>query len=85
LHALDYAEVLNHFDDLTEEDYTSVETFKKLFQSKIFSNEKFSFHFKLRNSILTKEQLFEIQKVNTKVQFLYINSQAGKYINHMMK
>lgn len=83
--ALDFAEVLNPFDDLTEDDYTSVETFKELFESKIFSNEEVSFHFKLRNSILTKEQLFEIQKINSRVQFLYINSQSGKYVNHMIK
>ncbi|MDU1890617.1 MAG: hypothetical protein E6767_07990 [Dysgonomonas sp.] len=83
LYSLDYAEPLDQFNDLGEEDYTSVETFKELFASKAFSHQHF--HFKLRNSILTEEQLFDIQKTNTKVQFLYINSQAGKYVNHMMK
>ncbi len=83
LFSLDYAELTDAFDDLTIEDYTPVETFKNLFSSTIFSSR--NFHFKLRNSILTKEQLEEIQTVNPKVQFLYINSQAGKYVNHMIK
>lgn len=85
LYGLDFAEILDTFNDLEEDSYTSVETFKALFTSKIFTNEKRSFHFKLRNSRLTKEQLFEIQRVNPKVQFLYINTHAGQYVNHMMK
>ena len=83
LYSLDYAEPLNQFDDLTDKDYTSKDTFVKLFNSKAFSHKHF--HFKLRNAILTKDQLFEIQKSNTNIQFLYINSQAGKYISHMIQ
>lgn len=83
LYSLDYAEPLNQFDDLTDDDYTSFETFIKLFNSKAFSHKHF--HFKLRNSILTKDQLFEIQKSNSNIQFLYINSQAGKYVSHMIQ
>lgn len=84
LYSLDYAEPLNTFGDLAQDNYTSVETYKQLFTSPLFSQHP-HFHFKLRNSILTRQQLFEIQAINPKVQFLYIESQAGKYVNHMIK
>lgn len=83
LYSLDYAEPSDPFNDLTVEDYTPLETYKKLFKSNTFSNSHF--HFTLRNSRLTLEQLFEIQKENLAVQFLYINSQAGKYVNHLIQ
>ncbi|TDX87299.1 hypothetical protein [Epilithonimonas xixisoli] len=79
LSALDYSEVIDVFD-MPVEDYTNFEDFKKLFLSKAFSFIK---HFKLRNSILTEEQLFELQKLND-VQFLNIRSHGGRYVSHLM-
>ncbi len=80
LSALDYSEVIDIFDKPSE-DYTKFESFKKLFQSKAFSSVG---HFKLRNSILTEEQLFELQKLN-KVQFLNIKTKGGQYVSHLMQ
>mgnify|MGYP003437515587 FL=1 len=80
LSALDYSEVINIFDK-SAEDYTNFESFKKLFQSKAFSTVG---HFKLRNSILTEKQLFDLQKLN-KVQFLNIMTKGGRYVSHLMQ
>lgn len=77
LSALDYSEII----DKSAEDYTKFESFKKLFQSKAFSTVG---HFKLRNSILTEEQLFDLQKLN-KVQFLNIMTKGGRYVSHLMQ
>lgn len=79
LSALDYTEVIDVFDKPIEE-YTTYESFKKLFKSKAFSNVR---HFKLRGSILSQEQLFELQKINN-VQFLNIVAKGGRYVSHLM-
>jgi len=80
LSALDYTEVIDVFDK-PEEEYTAFESFKKLFQSKAFSTVR---HFKLRGSILTKDQLFELQKSND-VQFLNIIAKGGRYVSHLIQ
>lgn len=80
LHALDFAECAAMYND-TIEQYTTFDSFKKMFASEAFSSVK---HFKLRNSILTEEQLFELQKMNN-VQFLNIKARAGQYVEHLMK
>ncbi len=80
LSALDYSERIDFFDAASE-DYTPFESFKKLFVSKAFSSVG---HFTLRNSILTQEQLFELQRLN-KVQFLNIAAHGGRYISHLMQ
>lgn len=80
LSVLDYTEVIDIFDK-KEEEYTSFENFKKLFRSKAFSNVGL---FKLRGSILTEDQLFELQKLNN-VQFLNIVAKGGRYVSHLMQ
>ncbi len=79
LSALDYTEMIDVYD-IPAEEYTSFESYKKLFQSKGFSTVK---HFKLRGSILKTEQLFELQKLNN-VQFLNIVAHGGRYVSHLM-
>jgi len=61
--------------------FVSFESFEKLFKSKAFSTVK---HFKLKNSILSEDQLFRLQKLND-VQFLYIKAKGGRYVSHLMK
>ena len=73
---LDYTEVIDFFD-MSAEDYTHFESFKKLFQSKAFSTVR---RFILRNSILTKEQLLELRQLND-VQFLNIVAKGGRYVS----
>ncbi len=77
LKSLDYTEQYDYFGDLEEEDFTSFEDFKKLFNSSIFSCEYF--HFKLRENKLTKNQLEELQKIKN-IQLLHIKTEFGKYI-----
>ena len=80
LTALDFTDMIDSYD-MPEENSVSFESFEKLFKSKAFSTVK---HFKLRNSILSKEQLFELQKLND-VQFLYIKAKGGRYVSHLME
>lgn len=80
LRAVDYSEVIDIFDR-KQDDYTDFEHFKKLFTSKAFSSVE---HFKLRHFHLTKEQLFELQRLNS-VQFLIIDAHGGKYVSHLME
>ncbi len=77
LSVFDYAECIEFIDDMGCE-YTPFEDFKELFVSKAFASVE---HFTLRNSKLTKEQLFELQQTND-VQFLNIIAHGGKYVNH---
>lgn len=42
-------------------------------------------HWKLRESSLTKSQLFELQNTNRDVQFLHIPTKRERYISHWMK
>lgn len=80
LSVLDYTEVIDVFDKQDEE-YTYFESFKKLFQSKTFSSIQ---SFILRGSILTKDQLFELQKSNN-VQFFNIIIKGGRYVSHLIQ
>lgn len=80
LRAVDYSEVIDVFNR-EQEDYTPFEHFKTLFQSEVFSSVK---HFTLRNFNLTREELIELQKLNS-VQFLTIDAHGGKYVGHLMK
>ncbi len=56
--------------------------FKALFISKAFSTVK---HSVLRNSILAKEQLLELQRINENVQFLYVDAKGGQHVSNMEK
>jgi len=77
LKSIDYTEPFDYFGDMDEEEFTSFDSFKKLFQSEVFSYDHF--HFTLRENRLTEEQLFELQKIR-KIQLLYIKTEASKYI-----
>ncbi|WP_179340013.1 hypothetical protein [Winogradskyella ludwigii] len=77
LRSLDYTEPFDHFGDLDEEEFTSFDIFKKLFESNIFSID--NFHLKLRENKLTKEQLEELQKTKN-IQLLHIKTESGKYV-----
>jgi hypothetical protein len=79
LSKLDYTDLIDVYD-IPKEDYTSFESFVKLFNSKAFSSVG---HFKLRNANLDNEQLFELQRLN-KVQFLNIKANGGRYVSHLM-
>jgi hypothetical protein len=79
LTALDYTDLIDVYD-ISNEDYTSFESFVELFNSKAFLSVA---HFKLRNTILDIEQLYELQRLN-KVQFLYIKANGGRYVSHLM-
>ena len=78
LMALDFTEKYDPYNEFPEE-FTSFESYKKLFQSPVFDN---GFHFILRNSKLTKEQLFELQKTRN-IEFMHINANAGSYVSHL--
>lgn len=82
LNALDYSEKFDHFNDFTSEDYTSFESFKKLFKSSVVKKSESRFHFTLRNSNLTTDQLFELQSIKD-IQFLYVQCKPGQYVNHL--
>lgn len=75
--SVDFTEKYDRYNEFPE-DFTPFESFKKLFQSPVFDN---GFHFILRNSKLTKEQLFELQKTRN-IEFMHINANAG-YISHL--
>lgn len=75
--SVDFTEKYDRYNEFPE-DFTPFESFKKLFQSPVFDN---GFHFILRNSKLTKEQLFELQKIRN-IEFMHINANAG-YISHL--
>jgi hypothetical protein len=79
LTALDYTDLIDVYD-IPNEDYTSFDSFVKLFNSKAFSSVR---HFKLRNAHLEDEQLFTLQRLN-KVQFLNIKANGGRYVSHLM-
>ncbi|MCU0352028.1 MAG: hypothetical protein MUF43_14560 [Flavobacterium sp.] len=79
LSILDYTDMINFFD-IPKEDYTSFESYEKLFKSDAFSSLK---HVTLRNTNLNDQQLFELQKLN-QVQFLYVKANGGKYVSHGM-
>lgn len=79
LTALDYTDLIDVYD-IPNEDYTSFDSFLKLFNSKAFSTVA---HFKLRNANLDNEQLFKLQRLN-KVQFLNIKANGGRYVSHLM-
>jgi len=79
LNSFDYTDLID-MQEMPAEEFTSFEQFRKLFKSKAFSTVS---HFKLRNSILTMEQLFELQKLS-KVQFLNIAAKGGRYVSHLM-
>ncbi|MFD2938769.1 hypothetical protein [Flavobacterium notoginsengisoli] len=76
---LDYTDLID-FYDLLDEEYTSFDNFIELFNSQAFSSVK---NFKLRNTNLKDEQLFELQKLN-KVPFLIIKAGGGRYVSHLM-
>lgn len=78
LRSLDYTDVLDYFGDMDENGKTSFTAYKQLFQSELFSNYE-HFHFKLRDSRLTNEQLVELQETK-KIQLFHINTEPGKYI-----
>ena len=41
--------------------------------------------FVLRNSMLNKEQLIELQCLNKNIQFMYVDAKGGQYVSHMKK
>ena len=84
LGALDFSDLHDSLDCYSEQDFIQFETYKKLFESNAFSTSK-HFHFTLRNSTLTKEQLYELQKINSNVQFLYIEKAKSRYVSNMMR
>jgi len=78
LQALDFTDNISAWEEMG---FVPFDSYKKLFRSKIFQRR---FHFKLRNSNLSKEQLFELQKLNKDVQFLYIKAKDGEYVSHLL-
>lgn len=58
---------------------TSFEDYKALFQSRFMRK---SFHFTLRESYLTQEQLFELDKINPDIQFLHVPTHDDYYVGH---
>jgi len=84
LGALDFSDLHDTLDCFSEDDFIPFESYKKLFESKAFSTSK-HFHFTLRNANLSKEQLYELQKANNSVQFLYIEKFKSRYVSNMMK
>ncbi len=79
LQRLDFTEI--DLESSATEDYTSFDNYKSLFQSRAFSGIG---KFTLRHSQLTKEQLFELQKMKD-VQFLYISACTIQYVKHLME
>lgn len=79
--SLDYSDIMD-FNNATKDCYTSFEDFKVLFTSSAFSSVK---RFVLRNSILNKEQLIELQCLNKHLQFMNIDAKGGQYVSHMKK
>lgn len=79
LSSLDFTDFMDT-SSATTENVVPFEDFKALFTSKAFSTVK---HFVLRNSILTEEQLFELQRINKEVQFLYVDAKGGQYVSNM--
>lgn len=77
--SLDFTDFMDT-SSATTENFVPFEDFKALFTSKTFSTVK---HFVLRNSILIKEQLFELQRMNEEVQFLYVDAKGGQYVSNM--
>lgn len=62
--------------------YTPFESYKKLFASKATIPLAI---FKLRSSILTKEQLFELQDMRPDIQVLWIEGGRSSYIRHLQQ
>lgn len=79
--SLDYSDVMD-FNNATKDCYTSFEDFKVLFTSSTFSTVR---RFVLRNSMLNKEQLIELQCLNKNIQFMYVDAKHGQYVSHMKK
>lgn len=77
LRSLDYTEPYDSYGNMNDEEFTSFEKFKKLFESDLFAYEHF--HLKLRENRLTNEQLEELQKIRG-IQLLHIKTKPGKYI-----
>lgn len=81
LSSLDFTDFMDTNNAATD-DFVPFEDFKALFISKAFSMVK---RFVLRNSILTKEQLLELQRINKNIQFLYVDAKGGQYVSNMEK
>ena len=60
---------------------TPFEDYKVFFKSPYLQDRM---HFTLRESQLTKEQLFELQKLKD-IQFLYVPTYSDFYVSHKMK
>lgn len=78
LTSLDYTDVIDHFGDLDESEFTPYKAYEQLFESKLFSQYE-HFHLKLRDTRVTEEQLIELQKIKN-IQLLHIRPEAAKYI-----
>lgn len=79
LTSLDFTDFID-MSNATTDDFVCFEDFKALFTSSAFSTVK---RFVLRNSLLTKEQLMELQRLNDKVQILYVDAKGGQYVSNM--
>lgn len=84
-------EAILYEDDYSYDDYQPSESFQKrtllddyitLFESKYIPD---GFHFKLRESYLTKDELYTLQNANKKVQFLHIPTHSDYYVSHRMQ
>lgn len=80
LKSLDYSDMMDLYD-LPEDEFTPFHSYAALFVSTALLPVK---HLKLRNTKLSQEQLFELQKLND-IQFLYIDVHGGRYVSHMMR
>ena len=85
LHALDYSDYQTVFTEMAGTE-TQFASYKKLFESKLFAEHP-HFQFKLRYSILTRQQLSALMTIKNDhrarsrdVQFLYIDIKDGEYI-----
>ncbi|ANY67355.1 hypothetical protein BBD42_13375 [Paenibacillus sp. BIHB 4019] len=81
LRQLDFSERIETIDDVPEDaiPYTSYEA---LFASGRFKRQP-HFHFKLRHSTLTLDEVIALGKLQPNVQFLFIEGRGGRYASHL--
>ncbi|PHS31846.1 MAG: hypothetical protein COA95_04995 [Methylophaga sp.] len=61
---------------------TSFEDYQSLFTAKHLNE---NWHFKLREKNLTQKQLFSLQEINLKTQFLHIPTEQDYYVSHKIQ
>ena len=78
---LDFTDILDYYT-VDAEYFTNAESFLRLFNSKAFSTVTV---FKLRNSALELDKIYELQRTKEDLLFNWVNCYGGAYVRNIMQ